>query len=106
MDATQVGAEVRSLVLAFDRAFNPSSEHAADVARHCFRLRFALARLDEQSHAAVMQSAFYTQARFDAALAILRTDIDRARAFLAAHAGRSVHAVEASLRQIIAERAA
>jgi hypothetical protein len=82
-ESPQLRAEVRDILLAFDRGFTPGGPHAADVLRHAYRLRFALARYEEMAHAGVMQSALYTEARLDVAASILRLDIDRARAFLA-----------------------
>jgi hypothetical protein len=107
MDAPQLRTEVRNLLLAFDRSFAPSELRGADVKRHTFRLRFALARVEEQAQAAVMESALYTPSRYDVALSILRTDIERARAFLAANttvAGTS--AVELREPGELAQRAA
>ena len=82
-ETPQLRAEVRDILLAFDRGFMPGDPHAADVHRHAYRLRFALARYEELAHAGVMQSALYSEARLDVATSILRLDIDRARAFLA-----------------------
>jgi len=82
-DTPQLRAEVRDILLAFDRGVTPGGPHAADVHRHAYRLRFALARYEELAHAGVMQSALYSAARLDVAASILRLDIDRARRFLA-----------------------
>jgi hypothetical protein len=75
-------AQVRDLLLEFDQSIAPGAPHAVDAARHAFRLRFALARVEELEHAAIMQSPLYNAARLEVASAILRTDIDRARVFL------------------------
>ena len=82
-ETPQLRAEVRDILLAFDRGFTPGGPHAADVLRHAYRLRFALARYEELAHAGVMQNALYSQARLEVATSILRLDIERARRFLA-----------------------
>jgi len=107
MDAPQLRMEVRNLLLAFDRAFAPGDAYASDLKRHTFRLRFALARVDEQAHAAVMESPFYTPERFAIALAILRTDVDRARAFIESHGSAPViQSVDVQREEELAQRAA
>jgi hypothetical protein len=80
--STQLRAEVRDLLLDFDQSFPPGDQRAADASRHADRLRFALARLEELEHAAVLQSPLYNAGRLEVAIAILRVDIERARAFL------------------------
>jgi hypothetical protein len=85
-DAPQLRTEVRDLLTALDQSFAPADPAMRDAGRHAFRLRFALARVEEQAQAAIMQSALYEFARFDIAMAILRLDIDRARTFLRGHA--------------------
>jgi hypothetical protein len=112
MDAPQLRNEVRSLLLEFDRSFAASDAHAR---RHAFRLRFALARVEEQAQAAVMENgretAFYTPERFDIALAILRAEIDRAYTFLrgtgvSAAAAATAAPIEAEHSQESVRRAA
>jgi hypothetical protein len=73
---------VQNLLLELDKRFDPAEPSAYDVQRHAYRLRFAFARVEELAQAAVMQSPFYTPDRFDAAVAILNLDVDRARKFL------------------------
>lgn len=83
---TQLRASVRGLLLDLDQRF-AAADNAVDVAaRHVFRLRFALARCEEQAHAALMQLPLYTRARYDTALSILRTEIASARVFIDAAA--------------------
>ncbi|MEX0749804.1 MAG: hypothetical protein WD359_03270 [Dehalococcoidia bacterium] len=107
-DAPQLRTEVRSLLLEFDRSFAPSDRRATDATRHAYRLRFALARVEEQAQAAVMQSPLYTPGRFDIALSILRLDIDRARNFFRSLApvAVAVQAVGAPAEEEVAQRAA
>jgi hypothetical protein len=110
----QLRQEVRGVLLDIARRSVPDAREAL---RHASRLRFALARVEEQAHAAVMESALYTSARHDAAISVLRADIERARAFVVAsadvaiapraqrhNAGTSVDTVEVS--GVIEQRAA
>jgi hypothetical protein len=80
--STQLRTEVRDILLEFDRRFVPGSGYVADALRHAYRLRFALARYEEQAHAAVMQSTLYSEGRLRIAASILELDIARARNFL------------------------
>jgi hypothetical protein len=91
VSTNQLRTEVRDLLLEFDQSFPPHDRHAADASRHAYRLRFALARVEELEHAAIMQSALYNAERLDVANAILRLDIDRARAFLRSTAMSAAH---------------
>ena len=79
---SQFRSIVRGLLLELDQSFTPGDAGAYDATRHAYRLRFALGRVDEMEHAAIMQSPTYSATRFEIATSILQFDIDRARTFI------------------------
>jgi len=75
---------VSGLLLELETGFPPDDAGAARAGKHATRLRFALDRVDELAHGAVMQSPIYRPERLEMATAILEIDIDRARDFIRA----------------------
>lgn len=73
---------VRDLVLDLDQSISPGDLLARDAARHAYRLRFALDRVEALTHTVATQMPTVTAARLEVATEILRFDIDRTRSFL------------------------